>query len=147
MYNMKKIIRLTESDIRRLVKESVNRILREGMFDNPLNQTDIDDEPIEDYDDDITPEAGMNGLDGDYISDDDSLYGGNDLNGFGYTPSASDFDDVPSEDEFNDFSRRSKFMNDYGDEDFDSMPFESKKIIGRALRESINKVLKEKNRK
>jgi hypothetical protein len=30
----KKLIRLTESDLHRIVKESVNRIIREGLYDN-----------------------------------------------------------------------------------------------------------------
>ena len=32
--NMKKLIRLTESDLRKIVKESVKRTLKEGLWDN-----------------------------------------------------------------------------------------------------------------
>ena len=38
---MRQIIRLTESDLHRLVKESVQRILREGEFMGP--DADLDD--------------------------------------------------------------------------------------------------------
>ena len=31
----KKLIRLTEQDLHRIVKESVNKILKEGYFDDP----------------------------------------------------------------------------------------------------------------
>jgi hypothetical protein len=44
---MKKIIRLTESDLHRIVKESVNKILKEANWSNALtdpgNQPDDDD--------------------------------------------------------------------------------------------------------
>ncbi len=76
---MKKVIRLTESDVRRIVKSSVNRVLREYMFDNPLNQTDIDGEPIDDEDEDFTPEVGYGGdiddLDIGMNGADDNIYG------------------------------------------------------------------------
>ena len=37
---MKKIVRLTEGDLRRIIKESVNKLLREnkyGVFDSKIN--------------------------------------------------------------------------------------------------------------
>lgn len=37
---MKKIIRLTENDLHRIVKESVKRILREGKYDLPGGEFD-----------------------------------------------------------------------------------------------------------
>ena len=40
MNNNKQIIRLTESDLHRIIKESVNRVLREKKFDNPHKPLD-----------------------------------------------------------------------------------------------------------
>ena len=63
---MKQIIRLTESDLHRIIKESVNRILKEGVpdpsdfldqdpfydnyFDDDGNEYDFEGNPIEDDD-------------------------------------------------------------------------------------------------
>jgi hypothetical protein len=44
---MKKIIRLTESDLHRIVKKSVNRILRE--MDEPYNEHEYSDEDFDEY--------------------------------------------------------------------------------------------------
>lgn len=42
--NRKPLIRLTESDLRRIIKESVNRILKEGYydFDDDFNADDVE---------------------------------------------------------------------------------------------------------
>jgi hypothetical protein len=57
---MKKIVRLTESDLHRIVKESVKRILREGKYDLDTGGYDLhasltdgafdDSETLEDFD-------------------------------------------------------------------------------------------------
>ena len=46
---MKKIIRLTESDLHKIVKESVNRIIREWNGDRDINPDD-DEYDINQYD-------------------------------------------------------------------------------------------------
>jgi hypothetical protein len=45
---MKQIIRLTESDLRNIVKESVNRILKERRY-GPFGSDDADPEDIYDW--------------------------------------------------------------------------------------------------
>ena len=39
---MKRITRLTESDLRRIVKESVKKVLKEGVFDSKRIQVELD---------------------------------------------------------------------------------------------------------
>lgn len=39
---MKRITRLTESDLRRIVKESVKKVLKEGVFDSKRIQAELD---------------------------------------------------------------------------------------------------------
>lgn len=58
---MKRTIRLTESELRRIIAESVNKIIREGTIDDikdmhrrrPKYPFIDDDEDGEDYDDEI----------------------------------------------------------------------------------------------
>lgn len=103
---MKRLIRLTENDLKQVIKESVRNILKE----------------------------------------------------FDYNPSASDFDDVPTADEYDNFDKYHKFIKPYKDpyNDIDSyggsgiignddelnLDLESRKL-GKIVKESIKKVLKE----
>lgn len=48
---MKKVIRLTESDLHRIVNESVKRILKESEWDTYLQQDDDDEPTTFEYDD------------------------------------------------------------------------------------------------
>lgn len=45
---MKQVIRLTESDLHRIVKESVNKILKESVFDNVSFNDRIVDKIVDD---------------------------------------------------------------------------------------------------
>ena len=93
---MKRHIRLTEDKLKRVVRESVYRILREYMFDNPLNSVDLDGSVV-DGGDDFTAPVDSHEYDpclyGQEIYDDDRLSGSK------YVKSASDFN---SPDEYDD---------------------------------------------
>jgi len=145
---MKRIIRLTEGDLRRIVKRSANSILREYMFDNPLNKTDLDGSEVED-EDGSTPEVdsdeydpgiddlGMNGPDDNIEGFKSPFYG---LRGY-----------MDNDEEFLDNATYDPDFN-YFDTDVDCIPVddyenyiqkrnESKINLKRVIRESINKVL------
>ena len=108
----KKLIRLTEGDLRHIIKRSVNRVLREFGSDGP----DFGAYEYEDYYDSLPT-------------------------GFGsHAQSASDFD--TDED----------LLNIDNDEDFDDeliddelLDLESSRKMGRIIRESIRKVMRESN--
>lgn len=138
---MKRIIRLTEGDLRRIVKRSANRILREFGSDGP----DFD-EPYGTSN--MFQNIGMDSPYADSASDIDD-----------FNPDAMDIYDDKSSDRDEDFSHDSmKFYGgnnfepyDYGNEfdyDDDSEPDpmdlpESRKRISRIIKESIKKVLRE----
>ena len=138
---MKRIIRLTEGDLRRIVKRSANRVLREFGSDGP----DFD-EPYGTSN--MFQNIGMDSQYADSASDIDD-----------FNPDAMDIYDDKSSDRDEDFSHDSmKFYGgnnfepyDYGNEfdyDDDSEPDpmdlpESRKRISRIIKESIRKVLRE----
>lgn len=57
--NMKKIIRLTESELRQIVEKSVNRILREDVLGNDWRESDEVMNNYEPFDTQHTPFNGM----------------------------------------------------------------------------------------
>lgn len=138
---MKRIIRLTEGDLRRIVKRSANRVLREFGSDGP----DFD-EPYGTSN--MFQNIGMDSPYADSASDIDD-----------FNPDAMDIYDDKSSDRDEDFSHDSmKFYGgnnfepyDYGNEfdyDDDSEPDpmdlpESRKRISRIIKESIRKVMRE----
>ena len=52
---MKKVIRLTESDLHRIVKESVKRVLREGVMDDASFNSTVIDKILDDISPDGSP--------------------------------------------------------------------------------------------
>ena len=116
---MKRIIRLTESDLRGIIKKSVNKILREGAFDYVPSANDY--EGIEDDD------FELDNYDRFYNYDN---YGN-------YEPEMDDFD-------FNADDMEDIYPDDLSDEDLPVDFNESRGRIGKIIRESVNKVLKKK---
>lgn len=113
---MKRIVRLTEGDLHRIVKKSVNRILRESEIDGDKNFDDagfVDsiskfcEKPVD-----------MNN----YDPSDEDIYGA--LGEFNPDDLDTDFSDLMSYNQNDDFN-------------------ESRRRLGKIVRESINKVLKE----
>jgi hypothetical protein len=138
---MKRIIRLTEGDLRRIVKRSANRILREGMFDNPLNKTDLDGSEIED-EDGSTPEVGTPEYDPDI---DDLGMNGPDDNIEGFKSPFYGLRGYNDDDE--EFLRNAEYDaneydDDYGYDEPMELP-ESRRRMSRIIKESIRKVLRE----
>ena len=110
---MKRRVRLTESDLHRLIKESVKKVLREFGSDGP-------DEVFFDYGDPNQDDRYREldpSVDFDWV---------NDLEYYPEAPEGSD-EYVPS-------------ASDY--DNFDDM-VESKKRMGRIIRESVRKVMRE----
>ena len=146
---MKKLIRLTESDLRRIVKRSANRILREYMFDNPLNKTDLDGSEVED-EDGLTPEVGTDEYDPGI--DDLGMNGPDDnIEGFkspfyglrGYMDNDEEFlDNATYDPDFKYFDTDVECIPSDDYENFIQKRNESKINLKRAIRESINKVLR-----
>jgi len=116
---MKKLIRLTESDLRNIVRKSVNRVLREGEFDGIDGEDEFDDIDV------------------------DGLY--NSLKTYNENPVdiKRDIDYEPSDEDLMALDGQFNF----DDTDFSDLMSgqytESKKRMGRIIRESIKKVLKE----
>ena len=138
---MKRIIRLTEGDLRRIVKRSANRILREfgsdgSDFDEPYGTSNM------------FQNIGMNGQHAesasdidDFNPDDMGIYDGNE---------SDEDDDMYFDDDDLDFydgegGRLSDgYYNEYDDDNQPDMIVpESRRRISRIIKESIRKVLKE----
>lgn len=171
----KKLVKLTESDLRGLVKRSVNRILREFGSDGPdFENMNFDSASLPDREyKELDPENDLN-----FLNDYEFLPS---MRRGRHVQSANDFDELPESrrrsgrmirenDDFNyDAYYRSLkgFLNnpidinngDYNPSDEEIMSAmddlnlddldldlpESKKRMGRIIRESINKVLNESN--
>ena len=116
---MKKVIRLTESDIRNIVKKSVNRVLREYGSDGP----DFDDYEVPGYE-------GTN------------------------VPDGSEYNELYPEEDFDEFLGDAHYMREPNigdrvpsasdiDSDEDLLNMESRRRMGKIIRESIKKVMRE----
>ena len=176
---MKRVIRLTEGDLHRIIKNSVNRILKEtedfnydGYYDSLKDYLNnpVDMNNYEPSDDEI------NALDGQFDFDDtdfSDLMSNNQFeskrrkgkrlteafNDFDYVPSANDYEGIESNgldnyDRFYNYDNTDEYFpeidefnldaSNYRREDIDPDDLsESRKRLGRIIRESINKVLKE----
>ena len=138
---MKRIIRLTEGDLRRIVKRSANRILREFGSDGP----DFD-EPYGTSN--MFQNIGMNGQHADSASDIDD-FNPDDM-GI-YDDKESDEDDgMDFGDDTLDFyggeggSLSDGYYNEYDDDNQPDMIMpESRRRMSRIIKESIRKVLRE----
>lgn len=119
---MKRLIRLTEGDVRRMVRNSVNRILREA--------DDIDSEGLRDsLVDYINNPVDIN-KDVDYDPSDDEINAA--LKDFNPDDLDLDFSDLYDDDDD---------LGYYDDGGLDV--YESKRKMGKIIRESIRKVLNE----
>jgi len=107
---MKRIIRLTEGDLHRIVKRSVNKILREYGSDGP----DFDDAYDENFDIDFENEFSPQR--------------------FGHVDSIND-DDFKSNDDFLNFGSDKPFYDDEGDIDLPNLRHESRRRNGRRINE------------
>jgi hypothetical protein len=117
--NMKKVIRLTENDLRGIIKSSVSKILREGAFDYVPSASDYEGIADDNFD--------LDNYDGFYDYD----------NLGDYEPEMDDYGIDPS------------IMTDIdpdnlSDEDLSVDFNESSRRLGRIIRESVNNVLKKK---
>ena len=117
---MKKIIRLTEGDLRGIIKRSVNKILREGAFDYVPSANDYEGIADDNFN----------------LDNYDSFYDYDNL---------GDYEPV-----FDDYGIDTGTMTDIdpdnlSDEDLSVDFNESRGRIGRIIRESVNKVLKKKS--
>lgn len=125
---MKRIIRLTESDLRGIIKSSVNKLLREFGSDGP----DFD-EPYGTSD--MFQNIGM--LPGERANS------ANDIDDFNPDTMGIYGDDDSSDEDF-DFDDSEPY--DYGDDsEFDTIDLpESRRRMSRIIKESVNNVLKKK---